>query len=115
MKVNQRDVVFLNYLLPNGQFKPHPAVIVSTDELYEAKGVYYAVMLSTKAHNPDFMVTLTPDAFNYPTDTTSFAKCQLLLQVSDYDIIKRFGSLKAQPFKEIIDRINEAVFGLGNQ
>lgn len=64
MKVNQRDVVFLNYLLPNGQFKPHPAVIVSTDELYEAEGVYYAVMLSTKAHNPDFMVTLTPDAFN---------------------------------------------------
>ena len=78
MKVNQRDVVFLNYLLPNGQFKPHPAVIVSTDELYEAEGVYYAVMLSTKAQNPDFMVTLTPDAFNYPTDTTSFAKCHLV-------------------------------------
>lgn|GEM_PF-3478744 len=35
MKVNQRDVVFLNFQLPNGQFKPHPAVIVSTDQLYE--------------------------------------------------------------------------------
>jgi len=52
------------------------------------------------------------DAFNYPTDTTSFAKCQLLLQVSDYDIIKRFGSIKAQPFREIIEKINETVFGI---
>lgn len=112
MKVNQRDVVFLNYLLPNGKFAPHPAIIVSTNDLYEAEGIYYAVMLSTKAHNPDFMVTLTPDAFNYPTDTTSFAKCQLLLQVSDYDIIKRFGSIKAQPFREIIEKINETVFGI---
>lgn len=112
MKVNQRDVVFLNYLLPNGKFAPHPAVIVSIQDLYEAEGIYYAIMLSTKAHNPDFMVTLTPDAFNYPTDTTSFAKCQLLLQVSDYDIIQRFGSIKVQPFREIIEKINETVFGI---
>lgn len=112
MKVNQRDVVFLNFQLPNGQFKPHPAVIVSTDQLYEAESIYYAIMLSTKPHNPDFMVTLPPEAFNYSTDTTSFAKCQLLLQVSDYDIIKRFGSLKAQPFKEIIEKIRSTVFGI---
>lgn len=46
------------------------------------------------------------------SDTTSFAKCHLLLQVSDYDIIKRFGSLKAQPFRKIIEKINETVFGV---
>lgn len=104
MKVNQRDVVFLNYLLPNGKFAPHPAIIVSTNDLYEAEGIYYAVMLSTKAHNPDFMVTLTPDAFNYPTDTTSFAKCQLLLQVSDYDIIKRFEVSKPNRLERLLRR-----------
>ncbi|RDB04647.1 type II toxin-antitoxin system PemK/MazF family toxin [Runella aurantiaca] len=113
MKVNQRDVVFVHFHLPNGQFKPHPAVVISTNDLYEAEGIYYAVMLSTKQHNPDFMVTLVPNDFNYPTDTTSYAKCQLIIQLNDYDIIKRFGSIKAESLKLIIDKINEVVFGQG--
>jgi mRNA-degrading endonuclease toxin of MazEF toxin-antitoxin module len=111
MKVNQRDVVFVNFLLPNGQFKPHPAIIISTNDLFEIEGIYYAVMLSTKPTNADFMVTLLPEHFNYTTETTSYAKCQLIIQLSEFDVVNRFGSIKLHSFQTIVSKINEVIFG----
>ena len=35
MKYHQRDIVEVNFLFPDGTFKPHPAIIVSNDELQE--------------------------------------------------------------------------------
>jgi hypothetical protein len=31
----QRDIIELNFLMPNGESKPHPAVVVSNNELFE--------------------------------------------------------------------------------
>ena len=33
MKYHQKDIVEVNFLFPDGTFKPHPAIIVSNDEL----------------------------------------------------------------------------------
>lgn len=47
MKFHQRDIVEVNFLFPDGTFKPHPAIIVSNDELQEdemgfvVSGSYY--------------------------------------------------------------------------
>lgn len=35
MKYKQRDIVEVNFLFPDGTFKPHPAIIISNDELQE--------------------------------------------------------------------------------
>ena len=35
MKYKQKDIVEVNFLLPNGEFKPHMALVVSNDELQE--------------------------------------------------------------------------------
>ena len=33
MKYHQRDIVEVSFLFPDGTFKPHPAIIVSNDQL----------------------------------------------------------------------------------
>ena len=38
MKYEQRDIVEINFVFPDGTSKPHPAVIVSSDELQEVEG-----------------------------------------------------------------------------
>ena len=38
MKYHQRDIVEVSFLFPDGTFKPHPAIIVSNDELQEVTG-----------------------------------------------------------------------------
>ena len=37
MKYHQRDIVEVSFLFTDGTFKPHPALIVSNDELQEDK------------------------------------------------------------------------------
>jgi hypothetical protein len=35
MKVNQRDIVEVNFIFPDGKMKPHMALVVSNDILNE--------------------------------------------------------------------------------
>lgn len=112
MKYRQRDVVELSFELPNGAMKLHPCVIISTDELQEAEGIFYAVMLSTKRHNEDYIFELTPDMFNYKTDRVSYAKCHLVNTYEPSEVIQRFGSITKEAFAELIKHINLSIFGL---
>ncbi len=96
MKYQQRDIIEVNFELPNGLFKPHPALIISQEEIFNAEDIYYIVMLSTKQHYPDFLFEITPDMLNYtqPNSPKSFVCCHLLNDVEEYEINQRFGSVK---------------------
>lgn len=37
MKVNQRDIVELNFELPNGGLKVHPALVISNSNVLDTK------------------------------------------------------------------------------
>ena len=54
MKVNQRDIVLLNFELPNGSYKTHPALVISNQNVLEAEDIFYAVMISTKEYHDEF-------------------------------------------------------------
>lgn len=48
MKYHQRDIVEVNFLFPDGTFKPHPAIIISNDELQEDElGLVYLVLITS--------------------------------------------------------------------
>ena len=47
MKYHQRDIVEVNFLFPDGTFKPHPAIIVSNDQLQDDEdGLLYLVLIT---------------------------------------------------------------------
>ncbi|MCU0443548.1 MAG: hypothetical protein MUE85_01425 [Microscillaceae bacterium] len=58
MKPNQKDIVEINVELPNGRFLTHPVLIISNEDVYDAEGIFYGVMLSTKKTNEDFIFEL---------------------------------------------------------
>ena len=61
MKYEQRDIVEVNFMFPDGTFKPHPALIVSNNELQENEGYIYLCMISTKDYNPQYTFALSDD------------------------------------------------------
>ncbi|MEI6050437.1 MAG: type II toxin-antitoxin system PemK/MazF family toxin [Bacteroidota bacterium] len=59
MSVKQRDIIELNFLMPDGVCKPHPAIVISNDELFEVEGFFYCCMISTALYNPQYIFELS--------------------------------------------------------
>lgn len=112
MKYNQRDVVEISFDLPDGSYKIHPCIIVSTNELQEAEDFFYVVMLSTKRHNPEYIFEITPEMLTYQTDKISYAKCHLIARYTQEGILRKFGSIKKEAFEQLLKHINLSIFGL---
>lgn len=78
MAVNQREIVELNFQLPNGQLKTHPAVIISNANVYDIEGIFYALMISSKPLPDEFSFEITEDMVTKPLNKKSYIKCQFL-------------------------------------
>lgn len=51
--VKQREIVEVPFVLPDGSIKPHPALVISREDLQDYEdGLFYAVLVSTKNHYP---------------------------------------------------------------
>ena len=75
MKVYQRDIVEVNFLFPDGKFKPHMAVVVSNDELNENEEFFYLAMISSKNYN---ILIFQTEKLNLSADSTASRENMLL-------------------------------------
>ena len=110
MIYHQKDIVEVNFLFPDGTFKPHPAIIVSNDQLQEDEdGMIYLVLISSNNSlsmqysypiNDDMVIG---NCFSKP----SFVKCQIISGYMERDINRRLGTVKQKYFDEIVDKIRE--------
>lgn len=110
MKYHQRDIVEVNFMFPDGSFKPHPALIVSNDELQEDEGFIYLCMISSKAYNPQYNFELKNEMLTTPLNKQSFVKCQLLVGNIERDVIQRISRLKQPYFDQVVEKIKETIF-----
>ena len=71
MKYHQRDIVEVNFLFPDGTFKPHPAIIVSNDDLQEDEdGMFYLVLITSNDWlTPQYSYPLNDDMVEGFTNT----------------------------------------------
>lgn len=113
MKYHQRDIVEVNFLFPDGTFKPHPAIIVSNDELQiDEEGMFYLVLITSNDWiNPQYSYPLTDEMIvGYTFSKPSLVKCQIITGYIERDVVKRLGSIKQKYFDEIVDKIIESIF-----
>lgn len=61
MVVNQREIVEVKFPMPEGGSLVHPALVVSTKKLIDAEEIFYAVLISSKNHHPEFTLQLQSD------------------------------------------------------
>lgn len=110
MKYHQRDIVEINFLFPDGVCKPHPALIVSNDQLQEDEGFMYFALISLKDYNPQYCYELKDEMMTTPLSKTSYVKCQLLVGDVERDVLKKIGMLKHPYFNEVVEKIKTSIF-----
>lgn len=110
MKYHQADVVEINFLFPNGEMKPHPAIIISNDELQEVEGFVYLVLISSKNYNDEYSYPLADEMLSFKMHKQSYVKCQLITANPNETIIRKLGTIKTSYFKEIQAKIIKSIF-----
>jgi mRNA-degrading endonuclease toxin of MazEF toxin-antitoxin module len=112
MTVNQRDIVEIAFYT-GSKPEPHPAVVISNNDIFQAEGFFYAILLSTKNHFPEFTMEITPEMINSPRNSrTGYAVCHMIQQFYTEDVITRTGAtLKADAFKRLTDQVKKVIFG----
>lgn len=84
MKYHQRDIVEVSFLFPDGTFKPHPAIIVSNDQLQEDEdGMFYLVLITSNDWlNPQYSYPLSDEMVDgYAFSKPSLVKCQIITEI----------------------------------
>ena len=57
--VEQREIVEIPFVMPDGSVLPHPALVISRDELQlDEDGMFYAVLISTKNYHPEYTIKI---------------------------------------------------------
>ena len=110
MRVQQRDIVELNFELPDGTLKVHPALVISNQNVLDTEDIFYAVMISSKPFNDEFTFELENTMLTKPLSKKSFVKCQLLQSYSIEEVISKISSVKQVYFEKIKRQIFETVF-----
>jgi hypothetical protein len=106
-QVYQREVVEVPFSLPDGQILPHPALVISCDDLQNIEpGLFYAVLISTKNHHPELTIPIQGEWLSSPLSQQSYFVTHIISQFNCDDVIARHNCFLRQPyFDQVIDRI----------
>ena len=65
--VEQREIVEIPFTMPDGSILPHPALVISRNELQvDEDGMFYAVLISTKNYHPEYTIRIEDEWLNKP-------------------------------------------------
>ena len=110
MRVHQRDIVEVNFLFPDGRYKPHLAVVVSNNELNENEGFFYLAMISSKNYNPQYTFEISNNMLSKPLKLKSYVVCQLISGYTERDVLKKCSRVNESVFLEIVEKIKKTIF-----
>jgi len=111
MKINQRDIVNVEFVFPDGKLKNHYAIVVSNNELIEEEGFVYLVLITSKDYNSDYYFELSDDMLmNFKLPKKSYVKCHILMTTMEHIVSTRVGQIKKAPFNAIVAKIITSIF-----
>ena len=110
MKVEQRDILEVNFRLPDGTFKPHPVVVISSQAVHDLEPGLIGVMASSKDYEDEFCFELRDYMLTVPPKTKCIVKCHLISMISEKDILGRFGKVKKDFFIPLMKHILSTTF-----
>ncbi|MBR1504775.1 MAG: type II toxin-antitoxin system PemK/MazF family toxin [Prevotella sp.] len=113
-RVAQREIIEVPYQLPDGQIKPHMALVLSSEKLQEAEdGMFYAVLISSKNINPEFTIQIKNEWLNKPLSKQSFFVTHIVSYYRTDEVIQSFNNfVKAQFFDAIMNKVILSMFDI---
>ena len=112
--VEQREIVEIPFVMPDGSVLPHPALVISRDELQlDEDGMFYAVLISTKNYHSEYTIKIQDEWLNKPMGKQSYFITHLVNVFNVDDVISRNNTfVKKVYFEKVIDKIIENIIGL---
>lgn len=111
--VEQREIVEVPFVMPDGGILPHPALVISREELQEDEdGMFYAVLISTKNHYPEYTIPIRSEWLSKPLGKQSYFITHLVNMFNVDDVMGRNNVfVKKVYFDQVIDAIIENIIG----
>lgn len=111
--VKQREIVEVPFVLPDGSILPHPALVISKEDLQDYEdGLFYAVLISTKNHYPELTIPIKSEWFNKPLSRESYFVTHIVHPFNVQHVISKYNCyIKERYFDYVIDRIIETIIG----
>ncbi|MBR4368436.1 MAG: hypothetical protein IKP52_03935 [Prevotella sp.] len=113
-RVSQREIVEVPYQLPDGNVKPHMALVLSTDKLQDAEdGMFYAVLISSKNLNPEFTMEIKNEWLLKPLSKQSFFVTHIVSYYRTDEVIQSFNNfVKRDYFDVIMNKVILSMFDI---
>lgn len=111
-KVSQREIVEVFYRTPEGEDKIHPALVLSNDKLLEKEdGMFYAVLISTKNHHPEYTIKIENDWLSHPMEKESYFVTHVVTFFKLRDVIQsRNTFILSDYFYKVLEKIIDSMF-----
>lgn len=106
-QVYQREIVEVPFSLPDGKILPHPALVISCEELQVVEqGLFYAVLVSSKNIIPELTMPIQSEWLSSPLPKASYFVTHILNPFNVDDVISRHNCFLRQPyFDKVVDKI----------
>ena len=106
VNVEQREIVEIPFTMPDGTILPHPALVISRNELQvDEDGMFYAVLISTKNYHPEYTIRIEDEWLNKPMGRQSYFITHLVNMFNVDDVIRRNNAfIKKRFLRELLTR-----------
>lgn len=106
-KVEQREIVEVPFDLPDGRILPHMALVLSTPDIQEAEdGLFYAVLISSKNHFPEYTIPIRHEWLSKPLSKSSYFITHIVKDFNVDDVINRYNNyIHRDIFPQIVRQI----------
>ncbi len=106
-QVYQREIVEVPFTLPDGKVLPHPALVISCDELQNVEpGMFYAVLISTKNHHPALTIPIQSEWLSSPLSSQSYFVTHIVSVFNVDDVFSHRNCFLRQPyFDQVVDKV----------
>ena len=106
-QIHQREIVEVPFTLPDGKVLPHPALVISCDDLQVVEpGLFYAVLISSKNYIPELTIPIKSEWLSAPLDKDSYFVTHIVNPFNVEDVITRHNCFLLKPFFDyVIDKV----------
>ena len=111
-RVRPGEIVEVPFLLPGGEYKAHPALVVSPCRLQDdEEGLFYAILISTKNYNPQYTIELKNEWLNKPMLKQSFFVTHIMSFFKTSDVYTSHNVfVKSTFFDKILEKTFFSIF-----
>lgn len=115
--VNQRQIVYVKWKFPNKYgLLEHPAIVISTSELHNAEQMFYAVLISSANHHPEYTIAISNQDLDgserLEHDSYVVTHFITYFELNDSNVRPINAFVKQDKFEEIQEKIVRSVMGL---